>query len=131
MGNPRQEVSIPFARPPSLLETVINAIKRLMLVPDRIRRQGFVGALSGLAPIAVAGVATAGVFRNEIADIVEDFANPTTTTTTAATTKADPCKGVTCDSASGYSPVSNLGICQCLCGSGTSAFGITLPSTVN
>jgi len=129
--NPRQEVSIPFARPPSLLKRVVNAIKRLLLIPERIRRQGFVGALSGLGPVAVAGVATAGVFRNEIADIVEDLTNPTTTTTTAATTKADPCKGVTCDSASGYSPVSNLGICQCLCGSGTSAFGITLPSTVN
>lgn len=129
--NPRREVRIPFARPPSLLETVINAIKRLLLIPDRIRRQGFVGALSGLAPVAIAGAATAGVFRNEIADMVEDLANPTTTTTTAATTKADPCNGVTCDSASGYSPVSSLGICQCLCGSGTSAFGITLPSTVN
>ena len=51
------------------------AIKRLLLIPDRIRRQGLVGALSGLAPVAVAGVATAGVFRNEIADIVEDFAS--------------------------------------------------------
>ena len=51
------------------------AIKRLLLIPDRIRRQGFVGALSGLAPVAVAGVATAGVFRNEIADIVEDLAS--------------------------------------------------------
>ena len=46
-----------------------------MLVPNRIRRQGFVGALSGLAPVAVAGVATAGVFRNEIADIVQDLAS--------------------------------------------------------
>ena len=46
-----------------------------MLVPNRIRRQGFVGALSGLGPIAVAGVATAGVFRNEIADIVQDLAS--------------------------------------------------------
>ena len=51
------------------------AIKRLLLIPDRIRRQGFVGALSGLAPVAIAGVATAGVFRNEIADIVEDLAS--------------------------------------------------------
>ena len=49
------------------------AIKRLLLIPERIRRQGFVGALSGLGPVAVAGVATAGVFRNEIADIVEDL----------------------------------------------------------
>ena len=46
-----------------------------MRIPDRIRRQGFVGALSGLGPIAVAGVATAGVFRNEIADIVQDLAS--------------------------------------------------------
>jgi len=110
--NPRQDVSIPFARPPSLLETVINAIKRLLLIPDRIRRQGFVGALSGLAPVAIAGVATAGVFRNEIADIVEDLANPTTTTTTAATTTTNPCKGVTC--ATGKKAVASLGICQCL-----------------
>ena len=51
------------------------AIKRLLLIPDRIRRQGFVGALSGLGPVAIAGVATAGVFRNEIADIVEDLAS--------------------------------------------------------
>lgn len=122
--NPRQEVSIPFARPPSLLETVINAIKRLLLVPDRIRRQGFVGALSGLAPVAVAGVATAGVFRNEIADIVQDFANPTTTTTTAATTTANPCKGVTC--ASGKKAVANLGICQCLeCSANSDCTGTT------
>jgi hypothetical protein len=81
--NPRQEVSIPFARPPSLLGRVVNAIKRLLLIPERIRRQGFVGALSGLAPVAIAGAATAGVFRNEIADMVEELANPTTTTTTA------------------------------------------------
>jgi len=110
--NPRQDVNIPFARPPSFLQTVINAIKRLLLIPDRIRRQGFVGALSGLAPVAIAGVATAGVFRNEIADMVEDLANPTTTTTTAATTTTNPCKGVTC--ATNKVAISSLGICQCL-----------------
>ena len=54
-------------------------IKSLLQIPNRIRRQGFValfgqGGLSGLAPVAVAGVATAGVFRNEIAQIIEDIA---------------------------------------------------------
>ena len=49
------------------------AIKRLLLIPDRIRRQGFVGALSGLAPVAIAGVATALVVRDDIADIVQDL----------------------------------------------------------
>ena len=44
-----------------------------MLVPNRIRRQGFVGALSGLAPVAIAGVATALVVRDDIADIVQDL----------------------------------------------------------
>ena len=49
------------------------AIKRLMRIPDRLRRQGFGGALSIWAPVPVAGVATALVFRNEIADIVQDL----------------------------------------------------------
>ena len=54
-------------------------IKSLLQIPNRIRRQGFValfgqGGLAGLAPVAVAGVATAGVFRNEIAQIIEDIA---------------------------------------------------------
>ena len=49
------------------------AIKRLMRVPDRIRRQGFGGALSIWAPVPIASVATALVFRNEIADIVQDL----------------------------------------------------------
>ena len=45
-----------------------------------IRRQGFIGSLSGIAPVAVAGAATAGVFRNEIAAIVEDLASEFVTT---------------------------------------------------
>ena len=45
----------------------------MLQIPGRIRRQGFIGGLSGLAPVAVAGVATAGVFRNEIADIVSEL----------------------------------------------------------
>ena len=45
----------------------------MLQVPGRIRRQGFIGGLSGLAPVAVAGVATAGVFRNQIADIVSEL----------------------------------------------------------
>ena len=49
------------------------AIKRLMRIPDRLRRQGFGGALSIWAPVPVAGFATALVFRNEIADIVQDL----------------------------------------------------------
>lgn len=113
--NPRQDVGIPFARPPSLLGKVINAIKRLMRFPDRIRRQGFGVALSGWAPVAIAGVATALVVRDDIADIVQDLVDPTTTTTTAATTTANPCAGVTC-SGDGITPYANLGICQCLCG---------------
>ena len=52
---------------------VLIGIKRMLQIPGRIRRQGFLGGLSGLAPVAVAGVATAGVFRNEIADIVSDL----------------------------------------------------------
>ena len=44
-----------------------------MRVPDRIRRQGFGGALSGWAPVAIAGVATALVVRDDIADIVQDL----------------------------------------------------------
>ena len=49
------------------------AIKRLLLIPDRIRRQGFGVALSGWAPVAIAGVATALVVRDDIADIVQDL----------------------------------------------------------
>ena len=49
------------------------AIKRLMRFPDRIRRQGFGVALSGWAPVAIAGVATALVVRDDIADIVQDL----------------------------------------------------------
>ena len=52
---------------------VLIGIKRMLQIPGRIRRQGILGGLSGLAPVAVAGVATAGVFRNEIADIVSDL----------------------------------------------------------
>ena len=44
-----------------------------MRIPDRIRRQGFGGALSGWAPVAIAGVATALVVRDDIADIVQDL----------------------------------------------------------
>ena len=42
----------------------------MLQIPGRIRRQGFPDGVSALAPLAVAGVATAGVFRNEIADIL-------------------------------------------------------------
>ena len=44
-----------------------------MRFPDRIRRQGFGVALSGWAPVAIAGVATALVVRDDIADIVQDL----------------------------------------------------------
>ena len=44
-----------------------------MRIPDRIRRQGFGVALSGWAPVAIAGVATALVVRDDIADIVQDL----------------------------------------------------------
>ena len=50
-------------------------IRRIFGVATTIRRQGFIGSLSGIAPVAVAGGATAGVFRNEIAAIVEDLAS--------------------------------------------------------
>ena len=52
---------------------ILIAIKRLMRIPDRIRRQGFGVALSGWAPVAIAGVATALVVRDDIADIVQDL----------------------------------------------------------
>ena len=48
-----------------------------MRIPDRIRRQGFGGALSIWAPVPIASVATALVFRNEIADIVQDLVGNT------------------------------------------------------
>ena len=51
----------------------ILGIQRIFGIATAIRRQGFIGSLSGIAPVAVAGAATAGVFRNEIAAIVEDF----------------------------------------------------------
>merc|ERR1712183_856648 len=124
---PRQEVSPPFERPTSFLQIVIDGIKRILQIPGRIRRQGFIGGLSGLAPVAIAGVATAGVFRNEIADVVSELVDPTTTTTTAASATVDPCSGVTC--ATGFTAISHLGICQCLCGT-TAATAVGCDSAV-
>jgi len=126
---PRQDIVRPLQRPPTILEWIVDGIKSLLQIPNRIRRQGFValfgqGGLAGLAPVAVAGVATAGVFRNEIAQIIEDIADPTTTTTTAKTTTADPCKSVTCTGT--LKKVASLGICQCLeCGSDSDCSGST------
>ena len=56
------------------------AIRRVFGIGTTIRRQGFIGSLSGIAPVAVAGAATAGVFRNEIAAIVEDLVSEFVTT---------------------------------------------------
>ena len=59
----------------------ILGIQRILGFASDIRRQGFLGGLlgpgglSGIAPIAVAGFATAGLFRNEIASIVEELAS--------------------------------------------------------
>ena len=55
-------------------------IQRIFGIATAIRRQGFIGSLSGIAPVAVAGAATAGVFRNEIAAIVEDLVSEFVTT---------------------------------------------------
>ena len=55
-------------------------IKSLVKIPGRIRRQGFIGLQAvlgqgGLAaiPIGLAGALTAGVFRSEIAEVVEEY----------------------------------------------------------
>ena len=55
-------------------------IKSLVQIPGRIRRQGFIGVQAvlgqgGLAalPIGLAGALTAGVFRNEIAEVIEEY----------------------------------------------------------
>ena len=56
-------------------------IKSLVQIPGRIRRQGFIGlhavlghgGLAGVLPIGLAGALTAGVFRNEIAEVVEEY----------------------------------------------------------
>ena len=55
-------------------------IKSLVQIPGRIRRQGFIGLQAvlgqgGLAalPIGLAGALTAGVFRNEIAEVIEEY----------------------------------------------------------
>ena len=59
----------------------ILGIQRVLGIASDIRRQGFFagvlgpGGLSGIAPIAVAGFATAGLFRNEIAHIIEELAS--------------------------------------------------------
>ena len=59
----------------------ILGIQRLLGIASDIRRQSFLGGvlgpggLSGIAPIAVAGFATAGLFRNEIAHIIEELAS--------------------------------------------------------
>ena len=58
----------------------ILGIQRIFGIATAIRRQGFIGSLSGIAPVAVAGAATAGVFRNEIAAIVEDLVSEFVTT---------------------------------------------------
>ena len=56
-------------------------IKSLVRIPGRIRRQGFIGlqavlgqgGLAGVLPISLAGALTAGVFRNEIAEVYEEY----------------------------------------------------------
>ena len=56
-------------------------IKSLVQIPGRIRRQGFIGlqavlgqgGLAGVLPIGLAGALTAGVFRNEIAEVIEEY----------------------------------------------------------
>ena len=56
-------------------------IKSLVQIPGRIRRQGFIGlqavlgqgGLAGVLPISLAGALTAGVFRNEIAEVIEEY----------------------------------------------------------
>ena len=52
----------------------------MVQLPGRIRRQGFIGLQAvigqgGLAalPIGLAGALTAGVFRNEIAEVIEEY----------------------------------------------------------
>ena len=52
----------------------------MVKIPGRIRRQGFIGLQAvlvqgGLAaiPIGLAGTLTAGVFRNEIAEVIEEY----------------------------------------------------------
>ena len=52
----------------------------MVQIPGRIRRQGFIGLQAvlgqgGLAaiPIGLAGALTAGVFRNEIAEVIEEY----------------------------------------------------------
>ena len=60
---------------------LILGVQQILGIASDIRRQGFLGGLlgpgglSGIAPIAVAGFATAGLFRNEIAEIIEDLAS--------------------------------------------------------
>ena len=57
----------------------VLGIQRILGIASDIRRQGFLGGLigpgglSGIAPIAVAGFAIAGLFRNEIAHIIEEL----------------------------------------------------------
>ena len=56
-------------------------IKSLVQIPGRISRQGFIGlhavlghgGLAGVLPIGLAGALTAGVFRNEIAEVIEEY----------------------------------------------------------
>ena len=54
-------------------------IERLLEIPKRIRRQRLVGGvleqgvLSGIAPVYIASVATALLFRNEINDIIQEL----------------------------------------------------------
>ena len=53
----------------------------MVQIPGRIRRQGFIGlqavlgqgGLAGVLPVGLAGALTAGVFRNEIAEVVEEY----------------------------------------------------------
>ena len=56
-------------------------IKSLVQIPGRIRRQGFIGlhavlghgGLAEVLTIGLAGALTAGVFRNEIAEVIEEY----------------------------------------------------------
>ena len=54
-------------------------IERLLQIPKRIRRQRFIGGvlvqgdLSGIAPVYIASVATALLFRDELTNIIQEL----------------------------------------------------------
>lgn len=135
---PRQGIDQLPEEDPSFFGWVIQGIRRILgIAPNNEQRQAesFLGSLfsSGGWILPATGVAVAGIYREEISDIIEEIVDPSTAKPTANTTaKPDPCNGVTCPTGSGLTPISNLGICQCLCGtSAATAFGIGVPSDVN